>query len=719
VALCVAPALALASPDDLKAALESGNVEAARRQIAADPGLARMPTESSSWGPLHLAAEKGQLAIVELLLAGGAKVKGRIQDGSTPLHVAARAGQLEAMKLLIAKGAPVDARDSRGDTPLHRAALIGEPGPAELLLASGADSSLWNTEGKTALHEVAAHGRVAVAAVLCAYGADPQARDDAGQTPLDLVRKSVRDDGGSPASFRKDMLDWMSTGCARIAALRGKDGPAPKGVREAMVLEAQCEHGDAWACTNLGVRHEHGQEVPKDAARAAAFYQRGCDGGNQRGCAYLGSAYEDGQGVKADPARAATLYQKACDGKDDWGCVALGVQLEQGKAVAKDEKRAVELYRQACQNKLAWGCARLGWVHEQGHGVAVDLPVALDHYQAGCTQGNSWSCARAARMLAEGRGAARDPGQAAALYKRRRPVGLRGPAPTLAPRLVHISRGALRRKPPPGDPPRQAPQHPLADQRRAVDRRRDGHRLDRRDEPRSVSPVREGILGPVQQRVAAPQEQPLSPGPRGHAADRLPGHPLPGPAQVAGTPLGGMHPVGHHGLGPQHDLAQGRHAQPQVAIVAGAEPVRVAANLVHDARSVEVLARDSGPAEEHLPEDVAHAWPARVRVAALVVFLDEPHPSGPDRRDRVGVGIEPSHQHAQGAGPQPVVVVEEHHVLPARFCQRQVRGPGSQQLLLRQEHPHPGGLQALQPLPRAIRRRVVDEEKLPGDTFLG
>ena len=90
----------------------SGDVEQVRRLLQADPTTvhARDPYLQST--PLHYAAHRGYLEIVQLLLTAGADVTAR--EGSsdtTPLHWAAEGGHLEVARLLVEHGADVNAID--------------------------------------------------------------------------------------------------------------------------------------------------------------------------------------------------------------------------------------------------------------------------------------------------------------------------------------------------------------------------------------------------------------------------------------------------------------------------------------------------------------------------------------------------------------------------------------------------------------------------------
>jgi ankyrin repeat protein len=83
---------------------------------------------------LHSAAYEGHNDVVELLLAKGANVNAKINDGFTPLYEAASNGQKDVTELLLAKGADVNAKDNDGKTPLQ----VAKPEVADLLHVHGA-----------------------------------------------------------------------------------------------------------------------------------------------------------------------------------------------------------------------------------------------------------------------------------------------------------------------------------------------------------------------------------------------------------------------------------------------------------------------------------------------------------------------------------------------------------------------------------------------------
>jgi hypothetical protein len=71
-------------------------------------------TASAQTGSLAGAARAGNTKQVESLLAGGAEIESRDQDGRTPLMLAAQYGRTATVQLLLSKGAKSEARDARG-----------------------------------------------------------------------------------------------------------------------------------------------------------------------------------------------------------------------------------------------------------------------------------------------------------------------------------------------------------------------------------------------------------------------------------------------------------------------------------------------------------------------------------------------------------------------------------------------------------------------------
>jgi len=178
--------------------------------------------------PLHYAADEGHTEVVELLIANGADVNAKNENGWTPLHLAAYWGGKEIVELLIAAGADVNAKDMSNwiGTPLdiathpenpidtaeiaellrkhggktseelkdleavkesiHAAARVGHIEAVKQHLTAGTDvNAKGGVRGETPLHSAAGKGHKEVAELLIANGANVNAKDRGGFMPLD------------------------------------------------------------------------------------------------------------------------------------------------------------------------------------------------------------------------------------------------------------------------------------------------------------------------------------------------------------------------------------------------------------------------------------------------------------------------------------------------------------------------------------------------------
>ncbi len=172
----------------------------------ADPDPVFEPNGES---PMHAAAKRGDVALVELLAAHGADLSRRRADGYSPYALAAMNGNRAVVEWLTQHGVsdalePVDeliAAASRGDraavdamlagqpalrtrirpdhyAALYRAAEQGDTEAIAALMACGLDPDRGDEEiGKTALHCAAMSGQVEAVRLLLASGASTDVRD--------------------------------------------------------------------------------------------------------------------------------------------------------------------------------------------------------------------------------------------------------------------------------------------------------------------------------------------------------------------------------------------------------------------------------------------------------------------------------------------------------------------------------------------------------------
>jgi ankyrin repeat protein len=185
------------------------------------------PAEAASYGGLHAAAQRGDVAAIERLGSDRAALEARDSHGRTPLHVATFARQRAAIRALIAAGADRSALEndrydavtiaavaddeetlrvllelgasakqvtSRYDgTALIAAAHLGHDGVVRQLIAAGAPLDHVNNLHWTALIEAIVLGdggprHQATLKALLDAGASTRLADRAGTSPLQLAR---------------------------------------------------------------------------------------------------------------------------------------------------------------------------------------------------------------------------------------------------------------------------------------------------------------------------------------------------------------------------------------------------------------------------------------------------------------------------------------------------------------------------------------------------
>lgn len=92
------------------------------------------PPKCSFRAPLIIAAVRGDIKLVKLLLERGVDLEARDQKKRTALIAAASGGRTGIVKLLVEKGADLQARDMDNDTALIKAARNESNGVVRFLL---------------------------------------------------------------------------------------------------------------------------------------------------------------------------------------------------------------------------------------------------------------------------------------------------------------------------------------------------------------------------------------------------------------------------------------------------------------------------------------------------------------------------------------------------------------------------------------------------------
>jgi serine/threonine-protein phosphatase 6 regulatory ankyrin repeat subunit B len=149
------------------------------------------------------AAHEGNNETVKALLAQGAPVDAKNNNGLTPLMWAAWNGHKDICELLLTHNAHVDAKDNNGSTPLILAAWNGHADVCKLLLTHKASAGAKNNFGNTPLIGAAQRGRKDFCELLLTHNAHIDAKNNDGFTPL--MRAAIN----GHKDFCKCLIDAM------------------------------------------------------------------------------------------------------------------------------------------------------------------------------------------------------------------------------------------------------------------------------------------------------------------------------------------------------------------------------------------------------------------------------------------------------------------------------------------------------------------------------
>lgn len=133
---------------------------------------------------LAIAAVKGDVNEVKLLIAERVDVNVQDWEGYTALMKAARNGHVAVCQALLDGRADVNKMNSIGNTALHLACLNGYKDVVHLLINSGSDVNKRNIYGQTPSHCGASKGHVPVLEVLSTHGSDWTIRNSEGRDVL-------------------------------------------------------------------------------------------------------------------------------------------------------------------------------------------------------------------------------------------------------------------------------------------------------------------------------------------------------------------------------------------------------------------------------------------------------------------------------------------------------------------------------------------------------
>jgi ankyrin repeat protein len=172
--------------------------------------------------------------VLRLLLEKGGNPEAKLLNGMTPLMAAAR-GNVEALRLLLTQKVDVNAANAAGITPLMSAAQTGNPISVALLLEKGANVNAKTKKNETALADAATSGNAETVKLLLDRGADVHVQDARGYTALLYAAGA----------------DAMPTAVVKMLLAKGAD-PNVKGDGETAPMLA-AKRGDSEVAALLGV----------------------------------------------------------------------------------------------------------------------------------------------------------------------------------------------------------------------------------------------------------------------------------------------------------------------------------------------------------------------------------------------------------------------------------------------------------------------------------
>lgn len=129
-----------------------------------------------------------------------------------------------------------------------------------------------------------------------------------------LLDRTPPDPAGALPLAEKACLAKYEDSCfvVAVALIRGEKNDARAiGYADAACSEAGYDNR-GFACNIAGAITADGLGVPKDPARAVAYFEKSCEQSFGEGCKNAATMYKEGRGVPRDKAKVTELLAKAC-----------------------------------------------------------------------------------------------------------------------------------------------------------------------------------------------------------------------------------------------------------------------------------------------------------------------------------------------------------------------------------------------------------------------
>ncbi|XP_048224481.1 ankycorbin isoform X2 [Perognathus longimembris pacificus] len=172
--------------DRLLQAVENGDVEKVA-SLLGKKGASATKHDSEGKTAFHLAAAKGHVECLRVMVTHGVDVTAQDTAGHSALHLAAKNGHPECIKRLLQSKCPAENVDSCGKTALHYAASQGCLLAVQALCEHKSPINLKDLDGNIPLLLAVPNGHSEVCRFLLDHGADVNSRDKNGRTALMLA----------------------------------------------------------------------------------------------------------------------------------------------------------------------------------------------------------------------------------------------------------------------------------------------------------------------------------------------------------------------------------------------------------------------------------------------------------------------------------------------------------------------------------------------------
>ncbi|XP_034854919.1 ankycorbin isoform X3 [Mirounga leonina] len=172
--------------DRLLQAVENGDAEKVA-SLLGKKGASATKQDSEGKTAFHLAATKGHVECLRVMVTHGVDVTAQDTAGHSALHLAAKNSHHECIRKLLQSKCPAESVDSSGKTALHYAAAQGCLPAVQALCEHKSPINLKDLDGNIPLLLAVQNGHSEVCRFLLDHGADVNSRDKNGRTALMLA----------------------------------------------------------------------------------------------------------------------------------------------------------------------------------------------------------------------------------------------------------------------------------------------------------------------------------------------------------------------------------------------------------------------------------------------------------------------------------------------------------------------------------------------------